>query len=151
MMKKTALVLMLAAAPSAAVAGQEGDPQERADAVVRCIDIAAVEERVRCYDTAARALRDSLRTGDVALVKGEEARRARPTPSRVEARIASVRGAAESSWRLELDNGQSWRTLYAQRQAPPPAGSEVLIKRSFVGSYWLTVPGFGQVQVERVD
>lgn len=128
--------------PGAAVA-QDGRPQSQIDAVVRCLDVAAVEERVRCYDQAAATLRDGARRGEIV-------ERAPPTPSQVQARVASA-SAAGGRWELVLDNGQTWRTQEMQDGGPPPAGVPVRIERNLIGSYWMRVRGGGRIRVARVQ
>lgn len=134
---------VMAIGASSAAYAQDARPQSQVDAVVRCLDLAAVEERLRCYDTAAAALREGVRRGEVVA-------KPPPTPSRVASRVASA-SSRGGRWELVLDNGQTWRTWEPKEQRPPAAGSTVRIERNLIGSYWMRVPGIGQVRVERVQ
>lgn len=133
-----ALAAMLV--PGAALA-QDVRSQPQIDAVVRCLDIAAVEARVRCYDAAATALREGVRRGEIVARRSE-------TPSRVEARVRSA-SASGGRWVVVLDNGQTWRTTENQRRRPPAVGAPILIRRNFVGSYWMRAGGPNEVRVSR--
>ena len=151
MIGKSAFFLVLLAAPASASAAQDDRSRDRVEEVVRCLQVAAVEERVRCYDRAAAALRDSLRSGEVAVVRGTEARRRDRTPSRVEAIVAAAEATRDGRWRLTLNNGQVWQTLESQSGPPPAAGTAVRIRRNLVRSIWLTVPGRPQARIVRVQ
>ena len=143
MMIRLIAVALGGMAATSAASAQDAQPRNRVDAVVRCLDIATTDERLRCYDAAATALREGVQRGEVVA-------KPPPTPSRVDARVASasVRGGR---WELVLDNGQTWRTWEAKEQRPPAAGSTVRIGRNLIGSYWMRVPGVGQIRVERVQ
>ena len=147
---RIAVALVLIAAPDSAYAAQDSS-QEQVDAVLRCIDVPSVEERVQCYDRSAAALRDSLRTGQVAVISGAEQRAREPTPSRIDAAVTTATATSNRGWRLELDNGQVWQTYEPQRRDPPPAGSQARIRRNFIGSVFLTIQGYGEARVFRVQ
>ncbi|HEX8525730.1 hypothetical protein [Allosphingosinicella sp.] len=152
MVKKTALLMLLLAAPSAAFAAQGDRSRDRVEDVVRCLDIASVEERVRCYDRAAAALRADVRSGEVAVVRrGEERPRRERTPSNFTATVARSQATSDGRWRVTLSNGQVWQTLENQPGAPPAAGTAVRIRRTFVRSIWLAVPGRPDARVARIQ
>jgi hypothetical protein len=151
MLTRITFGLVLIASPAVAVAAQDNRSQEQVEAVLRCIDIPSVELRVRCYDSNAVALRDSLRTGQVAIVSGAEQRERAPTPSRVDAAVTTASATASGGWRIELDNGQVWQTYESQRRDPPPAGSQARIRRNLIGSLFLTIRGYGEARVFRVQ
>ena len=148
MLRGIAFALALTAAPAVAVAAQDRS-QEQVDALLSCIDISSVEERVQCYDRSAVALRDSLRSGQVAITSGAE-RRA-PTPSRIDAAITASSATANGGWRIELDNGQVWETSGPQLQGPPPVGSLARIRRNLIGSVYLYIRGRPEARVARVQ
>ena len=148
MLRGIAFALALVAAPAVAVAAQDRS-QEQVDAVLRCIDVPSVEERVQCYDRNAVALRESLRSGQVAIISRAEQRE--PTPSRIDAAITASSATANGGWRIELDNGQVWETSGAQPQGPPPVGSRARIRRNLIGSVFLYIRGRPEARVSRVQ
>lgn len=151
MLGRIAFAVGLAAVPGAVMAAQDSRSPEQVDAVIRCIGITSVEERVQCYDLSATALRDSLRSGRLAVISGAEQRERTPTPSRVDAAIIASSATPSGGWRIELDNGQVWQTHAQQRREPPPAGSRARIHRNFIGSSFLSVRGYPEARVERVQ
>jgi len=151
MVKRIAFVLLLAEAPAAAAVAQDNRSQEQVEAVLNCIGIASVPERVACYDRSAVALRDSLRTGEVAVVNRSQVRERPPTPARVDAAIVSATMTANGGWRVQLNNGQVWQTYERQRGDPPAAGTQVRIRRNLIGSSFIFVSGHPQARVFRID
>jgi hypothetical protein len=137
------MAALVAVAVPAGASAQPARPQSHVDAVIRCLDVAAIEERVACYDRAARSLRDGVQRGEVVTKPA-------PTPSRVQARVASASVSA-GRWEIVLDNGQKWRTWERKEDGPPAAGTPVRIERNLIGSYWMRVPGGGQARVDRVQ
>ena len=150
MLRGIAFALALIAAPAVAVAAQDRS-QEQVDALLRCIDVSSVEERVQCYDRNAVALRESLRSGEVAITSGAERRERAPTPSRIDAAVTASSATANGGWRIELDNGQVWETSGPQSQGPPPVGSQARIRRNLIGSVFLFVRGRPEARVSRVE
>ena len=145
MIKRLSAVLV-ALMTATLAAAQDAQPQAQVAAVIECLDIAAVDERVRCYDRAATVLRAGLRSGAVVVA----APRRSETPSRVQARVTSATWP-EGRWELALDNGQRWRSHERKEQRPPATGTTVRIDRNLIGSYWMRVPGHGQIRVDRVQ
>lgn len=144
MVRKMLITLAAFLVPTAAVA--QNGPREQVDAVVRCLDIAEVAARVACYDQAATALRAGLSRGEVVV----ERPRRPETPSDFSARITSVTPAG-GRWVFALDNGHRWRTEQVQTRTPPPAGTEIRVRRNMIGSYWLNLPRIGEVRVTRIQ
>lgn len=144
-------LVMLLLAPLPATA-QDNDPRQQLDAVVRCLGVASVDERVRCYDAAATTLRDSMRRGEVTVSDARTANAVQrsPTQSRFAASIVSASWDG-GVWRMELSNGQTWVTLDRKRSAPPRAGTAVRVHRNFVRSFWMDVEGDTQHRVRRAD
>jgi hypothetical protein len=138
-------VLLAALLVPAAAAAQDVQPEAQVGAVIQCLDIPAIEERVRCYDRAAAALRAGLRSGAVVVA----APRPADTPSRVQGRIASA-SSVGGRWEVVLNNGQTWRTHDSNVGRPPADGADVRIHRNFIGTYWMRVAG-RQVQVVRIQ
>ena len=155
MKTKSAFALLMLAAPGAAFAAQETGPQSQVEAMVRCLDIASVPERVRCYDTAAAALRNGLRTGDVAVVDRSEQRRREGRReggvSNLAATIRTAVATGNGGWRLTLDNGQIWQTAEPQVNRPPRAGTAMRIERNIIGSYFLRIAGYPSARVFRIE
>ena len=139
-------VLLSALLIPAVAAAQDAQPQAQVGAVIQCLDIPAIEERVRCYDRAATALRSGLRSGAVVVA----APRPADTPSRVQGRIASA-SSVGGRWEVVLDNGQKWRTYESNGRRPPVAGANVRIHRNLIGTYWMRVAGRGEVRVVRIQ
>lgn len=145
MLKRSSILVTLLLAPAAAAAAA-AQPQAQVEAVIRCLDVADVEERVRCYDRAATALRSGLRSGQVVVAEPPRS----PTPSRLQARITSATSAG-GRWVMVLDNGQTWRTHEVKAGRPPAAGSVIRISRNLIGTYWMTGQGVSEVRVHRVE
>lgn len=155
MKTRFAIGLMLLAAPSTPAAAQENRSGEQVDAVVRCLDVASLEDRIRCYDRAATALRESLRTGAVAVVDRSEQRRREGRReggvSDLAARVRTATPLGNGGWRLTLDNGHVWQTAEAQHRPVPAAGTVARIERNIIGSYWLSIPGSPRARVFRIE
>lgn len=155
MKRKFGFALLVLGMPAAASAAQDSQPQAQVDAVIQCLNVASVDERVRCYDRAATALRESLRTGDVAVVDRSEQRRREGRReggvSNLAARVRVAAPTGNGGWRLTLDNGHIWQTAEPQRRPAPPAGTVVRVDRNIIGSYFLSIPGYPRARVFRIE
>jgi len=130
--------------------------------VIGCRTKANDAERLRCYDAAALRLADATASGSVVVVDREEVRRARRSlfgfslpklpffkgdrsqeeeeQEEVTATIKSVRGIGDGKWQFDLDTAGVWQTTEASSFGRPPrAGETIKIKKSSLGSYFLTV------------
>jgi hypothetical protein len=151
MLGRIAFFSVIIAVPAMAAAAQDDPSRGRVDAVLRCIDVPTVGERLQCYDRSAAALRESLRTGQLAVIGATEQRERSPTPSRIDAAVTAASAIGNGGWRLELDNGQIWQTYERQRREPPPPGTRVRIRRNLIGSMFLTITGYSEARVTRVQ
>jgi hypothetical protein len=132
MSKRVAAIvgIVLLSAPGMAVAKEKFDP--RVQAMLTCEAIKSSEARLQCYDQAMAALRPALVQGAV-IVKEKKAPVARGGVIQ-----ASGRTGDENFW-VVLENGDRWalRTPGYHRD-PPATGMTVKIRRTFMGSYWLS-------------
>ena len=131
------LVLLAAAATAAQ------DPECRA--------IADPVARLTCYDLRDRkSLPPSAGEAPMA-VPPSAAPRPAPAPSSGDAagRIASVAPLKYGLFRLTLDDGRMFDTA-TNKDAPPAVGASVTLRRSFIGTTFLDVPGRSPLTVRRV-
>lgn len=154
--------VFLLASPIGAAAAQDRQPREQVDEVVRCLDIANTDERLRCFDGAATVLREGLRTGAVAIDDGRarrelEARLERERERSVReateftAKVAASSELGSLAWRIEFDNGQVWMTSEPQRAGrPPAAGTSIKIEDGALGGHWMRLPSGRRYKVRRV-
>lgn len=132
--------IMLLSLPAIASAKARIEP--RVQAVLACEGISASDARLQCYDRAIAALKPALVQGAV-VVKEKKAPVARGGVIQ-----ASGRSGAESFW-VVLDNGDRWalRTPGYHRN-PPATGMTVKLRRTLMGSYWLTAPKWPESEAE---
>lgn len=71
--------------------------------------------------------------------------------SSITAHIRGLGAAPDGRMIYSLDNGQTWRELLADGEAPPvKSGERVKIRRGWLGSYWLQTPSGQGCKVERL-
>lgn len=71
--------------------------------------------------------------------------------SRITARVTGVGATSDGHMIYSLDDGQTWRELVADGEAPPvKAGDQVQISRGWLDSYWLQTASGRGCKVERL-
>jgi hypothetical protein len=139
--------------------------------LVACRAIAAVPERVACYDQHVAALDKAERGRDVALVERTEVNRARrslfgfPVPrlkifeggsdepefTRIEATIKEARQSA-GRWSFQLDDGSRWAQSETDELArAPKPGDTIRVRRGAVGSFLANIGKAPAIRVRRVE
>lgn len=173
-MMKSPLVfgsMLLAASPAAAADPAFPERTTVVEALIRCRAIAADKERLRCFDTAARAFDGAIATRSVVVVdraRIEQDRRARfgerrraaelptlqdpagkPLDS-VTGTLAQASQIADGNWVFALADGTRWQQTDGQRFAVAPrAGEKVVVRRAALGTYKLAVGRQPAVRVRR--
>jgi hypothetical protein len=117
-----------------------------------CADMNEDGERLACFDKVAA----SLPTGNAT----REATATPPTPpppppkaeapARVSAKVTTLRALSTGALLIELDNGQSWRTIPEDARLMLKVGDTVTISRGAFGSFRLATPGNRFARVNRV-
>lgn len=161
--------LVILMAGGALAADKKGERAGALKAVVDCRAVADSAERLACYDKAAAALDAAEAKGDVVVVDRGQMREARKAafgfnfqmPSfmtqgekeeeltRLETTIASSRLNANGKWVVKLADGATWTQIDTEKVRKLPAGAPVTIKAASLGSYMLSVKGYGSFRAKR--
>lgn len=142
------------------------------DRVVACRAIRSAQARLHCFDLATAALarhvdhtpvssqqartalspRATFGLTPAAILAREVAAGARPKPiANISERVTGLHVEADGRMVYDLANGQVWRELQADGDAPPlSVGDQVQISRGWLGSYWLQAPSGRGCKVERI-
>lgn len=121
-----------------AEAGAKDKLEPRVQSVLACSAVTATDARLRCFDGAAAALRQALADGNVVL-KEKKGPRSR------EGIVRASGQSGESSYWVELDNGDRWTTVTKiARRGPPAPGTPMRLKRTPLGNYWISGPGWSE-------
>ena len=131
-----ALLLM----SSMAVGKDNAEP--RVQAILACGAIASDQERLACYDRSIVPLKDALARGSMVLKE-------KKAPLALAGRVnASGRWGGNSLW-VVLDNGDRWSVQPTKsRRDPPPPGTIVRLKRTLMGTYWISGPRWPESEAE---
>lgn len=126
--------------PAMAVAKDK--PEPRVQAILACGEIAADAERLQCYDQSILPLKEALARGSMVLKE-------KKAPLALTGIVkASGRWGGSSLWVL-LDNGDRWSVQPTKsRRDPPPPGTAVRLKRTLMGTYWITGPKWPESEAE---
>ena len=126
--------------PTMAVA--KGKPEPRVQAVLDCGSISSDAERLRCYDQSILPLKEALARGSMVLKE-------KKAPRVLEGTVkASGHWGSGSLWVL-LDNGDRWSVEPTKsRRDPPPPGTAVRLKRTLMGTYWISGPKWPESEAE---
>ena len=134
------LGIVLLSAPAGVAAKEKLEP--RVQAMLACEAVKANEARLQCYDQAIAALKPALVQGGV-VVKEKKA-----PLSRGGVIQASGRSGPENFW-VVLDNGDRWAVhTPGYHRNPPATGMTVKIRRTLMGSYWLSGPKWPESEAE---
>ena len=140
--------------------------------VLACRAIASDQARLHCFDRASAALarnaeqaskhpqqaraeltpRQTFGLTPAAILAREVANGSRPKPiSDITERVTGLHVGSDGRVIYDLANGQVWRELQDNGNAPPlRAGERVQISRGWLGSYWLQAPSGRGCKVERI-
>lgn len=159
-----ALVVLMVLAPVAATAEDTGGARRMIDSFARCRQIAAADARLACFDQAATALEQSVRTNDIRIVDRADVRKARrslfgltvpdaafvggrPDDEReafteIHSTVAGARvnGNGRGDVTLADEGAPVWQTTDPMRIAPK-AGAAVRIRKGAMGGFFLNVGG----------
>ena len=128
----TAIVLL--SAPATATAKDKLEP--RVQTMLECKSISANDERLQCYDRSIGALQEGLAQGNVEL-KEQKA------PMASEGIIKASGRSGDGRYWIVLENGDRWAlSIEEYRRDVPRPGTPVKLKRTLMGSYWLTAPNW---------
>lgn len=161
--------LMIVMAGGAVAADKPTGRASALKAVVDCRAVADPGERLACFDKAAAALDAAEAKGDVVVVDRGQMREARKAafgfnfqmPSfmtqgvqeeeltRLETTVASSRQDAHGKWIVKLADGATWVQIDTEKLRKIPAGAPVTIKAASLGSYMLSVKGYGSFRAKR--
>ena len=120
------------------------DPSIR-EQLRQCIQINGAVERLACFERLAQA--ELSRTP---APTDEEAQTADSDPRRIVSSIESIDQRPHGEYVFYLANGQTWTETQPGRLRYEP-GSDVLIQRTFMGSWMMRIEGGRTVRVRRLD
>ncbi|WP_395622583.1 hypothetical protein [Sphingomonas daechungensis] len=142
MVKRVAGILAVILLSLPAVAAVKEKPESRVQELLACQAITANEERLACYDRAMGSLKQALSQGTMVLKE-------KKVPLAMEGVVkASGYWGGSSAWVL-LDNGDRWSIQPSKsRREPPPPGTEVKLKRTLMGTYWMSGKKLPETEAE---
>ncbi len=116
----------------------------------RLRECAALKEdgdRLACFDKVSA----SLPREDVAARPAPSPVPKAEVPARITAKVTTMRELSTGALLIELDNGQSWRTIPEDARLMLKVGDTVTISRGAFGSFRLATPGnrFARVSLVR--
>lgn len=164
-----AATLTVLAWPAQAQTSPDQISPDLATAITRCLDVSDRNERLGCFEQAARAIRTA---GNAAVVPDADRQRAdfglsrervaatrtprapkpaKPAPVReLSAAITSV-SSLGSGFRLGLDNGSEWDVTSSSLGRAPEAGDQILVETGVLSGYRAFIKGKpGLLRVRRV-
>ncbi len=132
--------IALLSAPTLALAKDK--PERRVQALLECQAITANDARLACYDEAMSSLKQALSQGTMVLKE-------KKAPLAMEGVVkASGYWGGSSTWVL-LDNGDRWSIQPSKsRRDPPPPGTAVKLKRTLMGTYWMSGQKLPETEAE---
>lgn len=176
------MTVSVAIALAAVGAAQAAEPAHPALAgLAKCAEAGDAAAKAACYDDAASALNQAVRSGDLILVQKKEAQaaqrgafgfnlpslnifdrvsgggggggggEAKPLESIV-SEAKSARRDSSGRWVVVLADGAVWRQIDDIALAPPPrAGSRIEIYRGALGSFLMKVDKHKGVRAKRSE
>lgn len=134
------VAVILLSTPATAMAKDKGET--RVKELLACQSIAANEQRLACYDQAMGALKQALSQGTMVLKE-------KKAPLALEGVVkASGYWGGSSAWVL-LDNGDRWSIQPSKsRHEPPAPGTAVRLKRTWMGTYWMSGKKLPETEAE---
>jgi hypothetical protein len=163
----------LAGVPAVADAKDQPSASPLVSAIDRCRQIADAAQRLACYDSAANALVNASKSGEVSVVDRSEVRRVRHSlfgfsmpklpffsgdttagevQTQLDSTITSVRPLNNGYFRIVIaDNNAVWEITDSSISFDPPRnGQKITIVRGALGSYFLRINGQVGVRGRRV-
>jgi hypothetical protein len=117
-------------------------PEPRVQAILACGSISSNEERLRCYDQSIVPLKEALSRGSMVLKE-------KKAPLALEGLVKSSGHWGGSSLWVLLENGDRWQIQPTKsHRDPPPPGSTVKLKRTLMGTYWISGPKWPESEAE---
>lgn len=171
-MRLLSVIVLGASLCAGAAVAQE---TQRADALERlaaCRTVADGAARLACYDTAAAALDEAERTGQVVVLdraQMEETRRGlfgfdmpsldifnrggdqaeAPEIDNVSYVVAQARQADRNVWVFTMEDGSVWRQIEGRMWGRPRAGETAVVRRAALGSFLMNVGDAPAIRVRR--
>jgi hypothetical protein len=132
--------IVLLSVPTLAVAKDK--PERRVQALLACQSITASDARLACYDQAMSSLKQAIAQGTMVLKE-------KNAPLAMEGVVkASGQWGGSSNWVL-LDNGDRWSIQPSKaRRDPPPPGTPVKLKKTWMGTYWMSGQKLPETEAE---
>jgi hypothetical protein len=165
----TTLVIL----PLAALAAPAPPPSAAAvKAVMDCRALADPTQRLACFDTSVAAMAQAESSGDLMTIDREQRRAVRkqafglalPTleifnrgekpeeANRISGKVARARQDQSGRWLITLDDGAVWlQTDDYSLNRDPKAGSDVVIMKGVMGSFFMKVDGQQAFKARRVS
>ena len=165
----TAAVASLSAGSALAQEAQRADALER---LAACRGVADGAARLACYDTAAAALDEAERTGQVVVLdraQVEETRRGlfgfempsldifnrggeqtdAPEIDNVSYVVRTASEARDDQWVFTMEDGSVWRQIDGRMWGRPRAGQTAVVRRASLGSFLMNVGDAPAIRVRR--
>ena len=156
----------------AADAQPTGASAESVSAIANCRSQSRDEDRLRCYDKAAAALDEAIKSGTVVLVDRDTMKKTRRSlfglslpylpffggddekepqeAKEITAKVKFAQPAGYEMWLLELETGAFWQTTEATPSLMMPRpGTQITIRKSVAGGYMLHM-GQRRIRARRV-
>jgi len=138
--------------------------------VFDCRSVLDAARRLVCFDGAVGAMADAEANGDLVIIDREQRREVRrqafglTLPSlamfdrgekdadRITSKVVGVSRTPDGKWVLRLEGGALWRqTDDTDFNKTPRPGSNVVVKKGSLGSYFMKVDGGTAYRVHRDD
>jgi hypothetical protein len=162
-------LLIVGAVGSAAVAASPLPPSaanpKALEDVVGCRNISDPAQRLACFDDKVGALQTATAKRDIVVVDRQEVRQVRhslfgftlpslpifgdggadhtsaeePEEKEITATVRSARQDGEGNWIFTLDDGAVWHQTGGVLAISPKPGSQIMIRRAALGSYFVRV------------
>ena len=139
MSKRVGLVagIVLLSVPSVAAAKDDMEP--RMQAVLACEAITVNEARLQCFDQAILPLKRAVSSGGLVLTN-------RKGPAAMEGVVKASGPAGANGYWILFENGDRWSTTTKNDRKLPPAGATLKVKRTIMGTYWISGPQWSESQ-----
>jgi len=132
--------IVLLAAPTIAAAKDKLEP--RVQAMLACEPITSNEARLQCYDQAILPLKQALSRGSMVLKEDKG-------PWALEGVVKASGKSGENRFWVVLENGDRWAIVTAKaRREAPTSGTNLKLKKTFFGNYWVTGTGWPESEAE---
>lgn len=128
---RTWVMVGLAAAMMASVAGAAPRVDPRLQAVLGCAGIADPAARLACFDGAVTPLREAATSG---ALEGRSL-----GPKSLEDKIRALRGQGPDRLLVQLENKDRWLLMLEGDERLPRPGQVATLKRGALGNWWFTV------------